>query len=183
MTDNAGVAVRPTGPIGRTLFSVAVALAIVGGLLSCVMAVIVTVSVTGRYLFNWPVPGDYDIVGILCGCAIFAFLPYCQLKHGNVLVDFFTTRAPPRVKAALDAVGTFLYLAVAVMFTWRLYYGALEMRQSSEQIAAFNFYRWWTIPFDIFCMVVLILAIIYTLAHNLADAGRGGSSPQPRATP
>jgi hypothetical protein len=69
------------------------------------------------------------------------------------------------------------------MFTWRLYYGALEMRQSSEQIAAFNFYRWWTIPFDIFCMIVLILAIAYTLAHDLADAERGGSNPQPRATP
>ena len=34
------------------------------------------------------------------------------------------------------------------MFTWRLYYGMLEMKQSSEQIAAFAFYRWWTIPFD-----------------------------------
>src|SRR5262245_41609473 len=145
---------RPIGPIGRILFGVARALAIFGGLLSCAMAVIVTVSVTGRYLFRWAVPGDYDIVGILCGCAIFAFLPYCQLHRGNVLADFFTSKAPERFKAALDAGGTFLYLAAAIMFTWRLYYGALEMRQTAEQISAFAFYRWWTIPFDIFCMIV-----------------------------
>ena len=102
----------------------------------------------------------------MCGCAIFSFLPYCQLKRGNVVADFFTQNAPPKVKAVLDAVGSFLFLAAAIMFTWRLSYGLLEMRQSAEQIAAFAFYRWWTIPFDIFCMIVLILTILYTLVQR-----------------
>ncbi len=53
-----------------------------------------------------------------------------------------------------------------IMFTWRLYYGALEMRQTSEQISAFVFYRWWTIPFDIFCMIILIFAILYTFVRR-----------------
>jgi TRAP-type C4-dicarboxylate transport system permease small subunit len=176
MAEPADMTARPTDPVGRALHSVATALAIFGGLLSCAMATVVTVSVIGRYLFSWPVPGDYDIIGILCGCAIFSFLPYCQLKRGNVLADFFTQSAPPRFKAALDAAGNFLYLAAAFMFTWRLYYGALEMRQSGEQIAAFTFYRWWTIPFDIFCMIVLLFAILYTFAHDLAAARTRGSA-------
>jgi TRAP-type C4-dicarboxylate transport system permease small subunit len=167
---------RPTGPFGRALYNVATALAVFGGLLSCAMAIIVTVSVTGRYLLSWPIPGDYDIIGILCGCAIFAFLPYCQLKRGNVVADFFTQAAPPRFKSALDAMGNALYLAAAIMFTWRLYHGALEMRQSGEQISAFSFYRWWTIPFDIFCMIVLVLAIIYTFARDFTATRSGGSA-------
>ena len=174
MAEQASQAIRPAGPVVQILFATARALAIFGGLISCAMAVIVTVSVTGRYLFHWAVPGDYDVVGILCGCAIFAFLPYCQLRRGNVLADFFTSKAPQRFKAALDAAGTFLYLAAAIMFTWRLYHGALEMRQTSEQIAAFSFYRWWTIPFDILCMIVLIFAILYTFACDVADARTGG---------
>lgn len=152
--------------MGRTLHGIADVLAIVGGVLCCLMAAIVTVSVAGRYLFARPVPGDYDLVGILCGCAIFAFLPYCQLKRGNVLADFFTQAAPPRVKAALDAGGNVLFLAAAMLFTWRLGAGTLEMRRSAEQIAAFSFYRWWTMPFDIFCMLVLIGAILYTLVRG-----------------
>ena len=182
MTEGAGTAARPTGPVGRALYNIARALAIFGGLLSCAMAAIVTVSVTGRYLFARPIPGDYDIVGILCGCAIFSFLPYCQLKRGNVVADFFTQSAPPKIKAVLDAAGSFLFLAAAIMFTWRLFYGLLEMRQSAEQIAAFAFYRWWTIPFDLFCMVVLILAILYTLAaghrrrQDRCDHAAGGDS-------
>ena len=176
MAESADMMARPADPVGRTLYSIATVLAIFGGLLSCAMATIVTVSVTGRYLFSWPVPGDYDIIGILCGCAIFSFLPYCQLKRGNVLADFFTQNAPPRFKAALDAAGNFLYLAAAMMFTWRLYHGALEMRQSTEQIAAFAFYRWWTIPFDIFCMIVLIFAILYTFTQDLTAARTDGSA-------
>jgi TRAP-type C4-dicarboxylate transport system permease small subunit len=147
------------------------------------MAAIVTVSVIGRYLVSSPVPGDYDIIGILCGCAIFAFLPYCQLRRGNVFVDFFTAKASPRVKAVLEAAGSAIYLAAAGMFTWRLYYGMLELRASSEVIAAFNFYRWWTLPFDIFCMIVLILAIAHTFVRDLADARSGRAAPEPGAMP
>jgi len=170
---------RPTGPVGRALHGIANFLAVFGGLLSCAMASLVTVSVCGRYLLASPIPGDYDIVGILCGCAIFAFLPYCQLNRGNVLADFFTQKAPARFKAALDAAGNLLFLAAAIMFTWRLYYGMLEMRDSAEQIAAFAFYRWWTMPFDIFCAVVLILAILYTFVQDLAGAKAGESAVRP----
>jgi TRAP-type C4-dicarboxylate transport system permease small subunit len=183
MAEGAPLTARPANSARRALDGIAVGLAIFGGLLGCAMAALVTISVTGRYLFNRPVPGDYDIVAILCGCAIFAFLPYCQLRRGNVLVDFFTVRASPRARSTLDAIGKLLYLAVAAMFTWRLYYGALEMRQSGEQIAAFSFYRWWTVPFDLLCMAVLIVAIIATLVDDVTAARRGDIALQPGSTP
>jgi TRAP-type C4-dicarboxylate transport system permease small subunit len=185
MAEDMSVRARPIGSIGRALHRIANILAIFGGLLSCAMAAIVTVSVTGRYLFSRPIPGDYDLVGILCGCAIFAFLPYCQLHRGNVLADFFTQAAPPRVKSALDAFGNLLFLVAIVMFTWRLYFGMLEMRQSSEQIAMFAFYRWWTVPFDIFCMIVLVCAILYTFLEDLSGVrtGRVAAGPRPGGAP
>ncbi len=182
MAEQADTSPRPTGSVGRGLHLVANVLAVFGGLLSCLMAAIVTVSVIGRYLLSWPVPGDYDLVGILCGSAIFAFLPYCQLHRGNVLADFFTQQAPAQVKASLDAFGNVLFLAAIIMFTWRLYYGMLEMRQSSEQIAAFAFYRWWTIPFDLFCMIVLVCAIFYTLIEDAAGARAGHAAARPPAS-
>jgi TRAP-type C4-dicarboxylate transport system permease small subunit len=181
MAEQAGTEARQADAFGRALYRTANILAILGGVLSCAMALIVTVSVAGRYLFSAPIPGDYDIVGILCGCAIFAFLPHCQLHRGNVLADFFTQRAPARAKAGLDAFGNVLFLAAIVMFTWRLYYGMLEMRQSHEQIAMFAFYRWWTIPFDLFCMLVLICAIFYTLLQDIAGARAGRAAWRPIA--
>jgi len=182
MAEQNGEAARPTDPAGRALYRVANILAIFGGILSCVMAVIVTISVIGRYLFSSPISGDYDLVGILCGSAIFAFLPYCQLQRGNVLADFFTQWAPAHVKALLDAAGNVLFLIAMALFTWRLYYGMLEMQQSNEQIAAFAFYRWWTIPFDIFCMIVMLFAIAYSLKQDLANAKAGRAAARPAAS-
>jgi len=169
MAEQASSAARPNDPIGRVLYDIAKALAIFGGFLACIMAAIVTLSVIGRYFLNAPIPGDYDIVAILCGCAIFAFLPYCQMVRGNVVVDFFTNNAPDRVKSSLDAVGVTLYLVTMMLFTWRLFYGALDLHQQSEVIAAFNFYRWTTIPFDILCNFVLIAVIAYTLTRDMRD--------------
>ena len=163
----------PDDPFGRALYRICIALAIFGGALACVMALLVTVSVTGRYLFAAPVPGDYDLVGIIAGCAVFAFLPYCQLRRGNVVVDFFTTNVPPRGKALLDGIGAFFYLVIAVVFTWRMYFGMLELRDNNEVIAAFNFYRWWTMPLNIVCMAVLIVVIFYTLTRDIHDIKTG----------
>jgi len=173
MAEQASRTIRPADTFGRILYDVSRVLAIFGGLLSCSMALIVTVSVIGRYFFSEPIPGVYDIVGILCGSAVFAFLPLCQFHRGNVVVDFFTNSAPDRVKSSLDAVGVALYLVVIVLFTWRLFSGAIDLYEQSEVIAAFNFYRWTTIPFDILCNFVLIAVIAYTLIRDIRDIRAG----------
>ncbi|MGE0748071.1 MAG: TRAP transporter small permease [Rhodospirillales bacterium] len=172
MAEASGSAARPADPVGRVLFDTARALAVVGGVLCAAMAVLVTVSVTGRYLFAAPVPGDFDLVGIISGCAAFAFLPYCQMVRGNVVVDFFTTGVPARGRAALDGAGSLIYLVVAGLFTWRMYYGAWELRESGQVLAAIDFYRWWTLPFAMLCMVVLVAAVLYTLAGDVRAAGK-----------
>jgi TRAP-type C4-dicarboxylate transport system permease small subunit len=175
MSESVSSSARPTDPVGRALFDTAKVLAIVGGALISVTAIMVTVSVTGRYLFAAPIPGDYDLIAIMCGCSVFAFLPYCQMTRGNVVVDFFTTNINSRAKAILDVFGTSLYLLIAILFTWRLVYGGIELYASGEVLANFNFYRWWTIPFDLFCMVILILVIAYTFSRDIADIREGGT--------
>jgi TRAP-type C4-dicarboxylate transport system permease small subunit len=182
MDEQTGMRTRPTDAVGRVLFGIARALAIFGGLLCCIVAVLVTVSVTGRYLLSAPIQGDYDLVGIITGCAVFAFLPYCQMIRGNIVVDFFTSGVSPRGRVALDGLGTLLYLLIAALFTWRLYYGAVELRESSQVLAAYNFYRWWTLPFSIACMAVLIAAIAYSLRRDIIEVATGKTFSHPTPT-
>jgi TRAP-type C4-dicarboxylate transport system permease small subunit len=100
------------------------------------------------------------------------------MVRGNVVVDFFTNNAPDRVKSTLDAFGVVLYLVVIVLFTWRLFYGAIDLYEQHEVIAAFNFYRWTTVPYDILCNFVLIAVIAYTLTRDLRDIRTGRATAQ-----
>ena len=51
------------------------------------------VSVIGRNLLERTLVGDFELTGVACGMAIDMVLPWCQLRKGNILVDFFTSRA------------------------------------------------------------------------------------------
>jgi hypothetical protein len=57
----------------------------------------------------------------------------------------------------------------------------MELRASGEVLANFNFYRWWTTPFDIACMIVLIVVIAYMLACDIGDVRNAPVSAPPAA--
>ena len=83
--------------------------------------------------FNRPLLGDSEIVELLGGICVFAFLPYCHLKGANVLVDFFTKPLPARVNAWLDAAMNLVFAAVAVLLTWRLIEGGLGVYERGKR--------------------------------------------------
>jgi TRAP-type C4-dicarboxylate transport system permease small subunit len=120
-------------PLGRVLFHLSAALAMLGGVLLSAVALMTVVSIIGRNLASvpglaWlgPVPGDFELVELGVGMAIFAFLPYCQMVRGNVAVDFFVAKASAHTKAWLAFIGNALYTAIAIVIAWQLYEGYVE---------------------------------------------------------
>jgi len=126
------------GVLGR-LERVARALALAGGTLSIAIAVMVTLSVVLRGsagalnpltlplgLRIGPIPGDFELVQMATALAAFAFLPLCQARRGNVIVDTFTTRLPRRFQAGLDALWDVVYAAMMALIAWRLAVGAFD---------------------------------------------------------
>jgi TRAP-type C4-dicarboxylate transport system permease small subunit len=164
---------RPTDTVGRVLYAIARVLAICGGILLCVMALLTTLSVTGRSAFSMPVPGDFELVAIGTGLAVFAFLPWCQLTRGNVLVDFFMTRAPVRAKTVCDVLGGAFYLIIAIVLTWRMIFGGLDMYNYAEKSMTINFPRWTTFPPSILMMAFLVVVIVYTIWRSVQETRAG----------
>ncbi|MGH7311303.1 MAG: TRAP transporter small permease, partial [Candidatus Rokuibacteriota bacterium] len=78
----------------RALDVLARAFALAGGAVLVLITGMAVASIVGRAVLGTPVPGDFELVQVGCGAAIAAFLPYCQLRRGNIIVDFFTVRAP-----------------------------------------------------------------------------------------
>ncbi len=108
------------------------ALAIAGGMLMTGVVAMTGVSVVGRHLFNAPIPGDYEITELACGVAVFAFFPYCHMKNGNIVVEFFTERMRPRYKTALDTAHNFVFAVVAALISWRLFVGGVHKFEDGE---------------------------------------------------
>lgn len=169
MAEPTGAPAPPTDKVGRALFAITRAVALLGGFVLFAMAVLTAVSVTGRAALSAPIPGDFELISIGTGIAVFAFLPYCQLMRGNVLVDFIMSRAPTRAKTACDAFGNLLYLVIAVALTRQLALGGLDMYRYSEKTITINFPRWTTFPVAVLLLVLLSVVVAYTLWRSLAE--------------
>lgn len=166
----------PTGPFGRALAAICRAVAAFGGILLSAAGVLTVVSVMGRYLFNLPVPGDFELVEIASGVAVFCFLPYCQMVRGNVIVDVFTAGAPPRVRAGLDVIGAVALGAIAVLLVWRMTEGGIELRNIGEQTILLEIPRYLVFYPAVLCLVLLVLVSAYTGWLSLRTATRGNAN-------
>jgi len=179
MSNADGIRNQPADRFGRLLLAASRALAIFGGLVLCAMAVVTTASVTGRSLssvstYFAPITGDFELIEIGTGIAVFAFLPYCQMRRDNVIVDFFLNSASPRTKAFFDILGSLAYGAIVVLFAWRTSIGGVDLYDVGESTYMLGIPRWWTFPFAVFCLVFLAVVCAYTVTRN-AEEFRGAS--------
>lgn len=145
----------------RWIDRLAAALAIAGGTLTCFAATLVTVSVVGRWLFNSPIPADYEMVEIAVGVSVFAFLDQTQARSGHIAVDTFTLRLPARMNAAIDGVWDLVLAAFLGFFAWGLFAGGLDARANGLTLIQIPWPVW---PVYVLCSVLAALACIIAVA-------------------
>lgn len=133
----------PADPIGRLIDRAARGFALFGGVLLTAIAAISVVSILGRWLLGKPIQGDFELVQIACAGCVTCFLPWCQMRRGHVLVDFFTNRLPPRTRLWFDAAGTLAIAAVAGLVAWRTGAGLLAVKAAGETSMILGMPIWW----------------------------------------
>ncbi len=127
----------------KCLEKLAAAFALLGGLCALLVAGLTLYSVIGRNLFAHPLPGDIELSQIGIALSIALCLPWCQLKRGNIIVDFFTQAAPERVNGALDRFGALLLAVMLGLLAWRTGVGALAVDEAGEQTMILGLPMWW----------------------------------------
>ena len=128
--------------MSRALDVLARAFALAGGALLVAITGMSVVSIAGRTALGRPLSGDFELVQVGSAVAVAAFLPYCQLRRGHIIVEFFTVRAGPRVQGALDALGALLLAAVMALLAWRTAAGMLTVRAAGEVTMIVGFPVW-----------------------------------------
>jgi len=139
----AAPAIGPSfGPAGRALLAAAKHLAIAGGLVFVGLVAMSIVSIVGRKVFSWPVPGDVEVLQMCAAFASASFFAWCHLVNGDVKVDFFTHNLPPRAVAGLDAVGSLLVGLFGALIAWRTAAGAMSVHEVGETSAVLGWPVW-----------------------------------------
>ena len=158
--------------LGGLLTRLSAAFAIAGGILLLGVTLITVISVAGRGLLSRPILGDFELVQIGCAVAVFAFLPYCQMRRGNVFVGFLTQRAPVAMRAGLDAAADAAYALIAGIITWRLALGAADFASSGEVSMVLRLPLWWGFVPILASMALLSVVAAYSAWASLAGEHR-----------
>ena len=145
----------------------------IGGLALIVMASVTVISVLGRALFSSPIQGDVELVQLGCAIVVGSFLPYTQFRHGNIIVDFFTTRASEATQARLDRFGALLVGLAMALLSWRSAVGGLSAWQSQASSMMVGFPEWVVYAFIV---PSLALAAVIGIAQALFGFGAEGAS-------
>ena len=145
-------------------------LAIAGGLIMLAAAIMVVVSVAMRWLISYSVPGDIELVQIASALAVFCFLPLCQGRRGNIVVDSFTTRLPPRLRVGLDALWDLVYALMTATIAWRLAVGAWDSLRSNTVSMMLNLPVGWAIAACSAMAALLTFVAIATAMQKMRGA-------------
>jgi len=116
--------------------------ATVAGILLTVITLMTCFSLIGRNTVGITLVGDFELTSVVAGAAISLFLPWCQVRRGNIIVDFFTAKMPEVVNTKLDRLGAFLLACVFGLFMWRVAVGGLSAYRSGSATMLLNFPEW-----------------------------------------
>ena len=108
------------------------ALSYLGAFSLFTMMGLTTVDVVGRYLFNRPITGVFELTEYLVLILIFSFIGYTQSQKGHVAVDILLPLLPAKLKKLIDVANHLVCLALMGLITWMGVAKALELRAVGE---------------------------------------------------
>ena len=126
----------------KILSLLARACAILAGLLMTAITLVTCASLIGRNTIGTTLLGDYELTAVTAGAAVALFLPWAQLRRGNIIVDFFTAKMSEGVNAGLDRFGALTLALVMLLLAWRTTIGCLNAYDSQTTTMMLGFPEW-----------------------------------------
>lgn len=138
------------------------------------MMMITVADVCGRYIFNKPIKGTWELVGFMLVAAGSWGLGYCQVKKGHIRVDFILQRFPEKVREIITTLANFLGFAAFTLLCWRCvvytqYYLSITRGNATDTLHIPIF------PFVLILAIgtgMLALVLLFDFMHSLTKVRR-----------
>ncbi len=116
--------------------------ATLAGVLLTAITLLTCASLIGRNTIGLTLAGDFELTGVVAGAAIALFLPICQWRRGNIIVDFFTAKASAQTNDRLDRLGALLMALTLGLMAWRTMIGGLSAFGNKSGTMMLGFPEW-----------------------------------------
>jgi TRAP-type C4-dicarboxylate transport system permease small subunit len=126
----------------KLLSNLARACALLAGVLLTFITLVTCGSLLGRSTIGVSLVGDYELTAVVSGAAVALFLPWCQLRCGNIIVDFFTAKMSTSFNTRLDRFGSLMLGVIMFLLGWRTTVGAMSSYESQTTTMMLGFPEW-----------------------------------------
>ena len=154
----------------RVLEPLAKLCAILAGVLLMGITLMTCGSLIGRNTTGDSIVGAFELTGVAAGAAIALFMPLCQVRRGNIIVDFFTAALPDRVNDKFDRVGALLLAVVFALLAWRTTLGGINSWQSNSETQIMGFPEWVVYAFMVPAFALTALIGLWQAVFGFGEA-------------
>ncbi len=160
--------------------------AIMGGIVLTLLAIMMTVSITGGGIAKFAnsefltqnapgfaswlqgtgirtIPGMYEIMEMGIAFTIFSFLPIATFNRAHAVVDILTDRFGERTNEFLKAFWETVFFIVFAIITWRLFYGFERQLTTNTIYMELKIPIWWGYGIA-FLQMILVSVVSFVVA-------------------
>lgn len=90
------------------------------------------VDVVGRYVFNSPILGAFEITSFLVSILVFSFLGFAQAQKSHVTVDILVTTFSGRAQSIVKLFNYGVGLFMMILISWKGFEKAIEAMETGD---------------------------------------------------
>ncbi len=132
------------------------------GLVVLLLMMFLTVGdVVGRYFFNAPISGTFELTNFMLALVVFFAIGYTQVRRGHISIDVVVSRFSPRAQAVIDSITYLFSLGLFSLVAWQsaVYASRLFEGHNVSGVLSLPVYPFViTVAFGslLFCLVLLV---------------------------
>jgi TRAP-type C4-dicarboxylate transport system permease small subunit len=149
---------------------------IVTGTLLAFITALTTLDVVGRYLFNRPLRGAFELTEMVMATLIFAALPLVTLRREHVAVDLLDAWLGPRARKVQHALIQVACTAILAVLAWVMF---RQARQSALDGLHTDALRLPIAPILYFGAAAILVAAIIHFIHACRPPGPERPADEP----
>lgn len=96
------------------------------------MMCLTVVDVVGRYVFNSPILGAFEITSFLVSILVYSFLGFAQSQKSHVTVDILVNTFSEKAQSIVKLFNYTAGLFIMVLISWKGFEKAIESMESGD---------------------------------------------------